>query len=273
VVGHPLDTVAESKDRLTAEKDSLMTEIREGKGPNTFRIRSGRLITNDLLENILMLKSIDVRGFIHPKVAAKMSSDVQEVLVREIKAAKRIEVTNFVTNFPEGMKQALVDFIRDGGELIINTNGRAAHRELFPLGIPAEVTFEQVAEFFEAVETPRVPGKRGMVAFYVLRPNKVRKDSHFANFGLPFVHEKSIIIDGKIVVKGSENFTVASERRNNENIIIFESPEFAEYLEKIHNRSRVKYFIRLPYRFFKKYYKKRNRVTRRCVKSLVNLIY
>jgi phosphatidylserine/phosphatidylglycerophosphate/cardiolipin synthase-like enzyme len=41
------------------------------------------------------------------------------------------------------------------------------------------------------------------------------------------MHHKVIIIDRSIVITGSYNFTASAEDRNDENIVIFFSPEIA----------------------------------------------
>ncbi len=42
------------------------------------------------------------------------------------------------------------------------------------------------------------------------------------------MHHKVIIIDGRIVIMGSYNFTGSADRRNDENILVIECPEIAE---------------------------------------------
>lgn len=43
------------------------------------------------------------------------------------------------------------------------------------------------------------------------------------------MHHKVIIIDGRIVITGSYNFTASAEDRNDENVFIFYSPEIAQF--------------------------------------------
>ena len=47
------------------------------------------------------------------------------------------------------------------------------------------------------------------------------------------MHHKVIIIDGRIVVTGSYNFSKSAKTRNDENTLIMHSPEIAElYIEE-----------------------------------------
>ena len=56
-------------------------------------------------------------------------------------------------------------------------------------------------------------------------------------------HNKIMIIDGKVVITGSYNFTKAAEKNNAENMVIIESPEVAtQYLrnwQKHHRHSKL----------------------------------
>jgi phosphatidylserine/phosphatidylglycerophosphate/cardiolipin synthase-like enzyme len=51
-------------------------------------------------------------------------------------------------------------------------------------------------------------------------------------------HNKVMIIDGKIVITGSFNFTKAAESKNAENLLILESPELAKIYTENWNRHR-----------------------------------
>ena len=55
------------------------------------------------------------------------------------------------------------------------------------------------------------------------------------------MHHKYAIIDGKVLITGSFNWTVSAERRNDENLLIIHSPELArvykENFEKLWARS------------------------------------
>ncbi len=46
------------------------------------------------------------------------------------------------------------------------------------------------------------------------------------------MHNKVAIIDGKIVITGSYNWSLNAETKNNENMIIIKSVELAEIYEK-----------------------------------------
>ena len=45
-------------------------------------------------------------------------------------------------------------------------------------------------------------------------------------------HNKIMVIDSRVVITGSFNFTKAAEERNAENLLILESPELAEIYRK-----------------------------------------
>ena len=51
-------------------------------------------------------------------------------------------------------------------------------------------------------------------------------------------HNKVMIIDGKIVITGSFNFTKAAETKNAENLLILESPELAKLYSQNWNHHR-----------------------------------
>ncbi len=51
-------------------------------------------------------------------------------------------------------------------------------------------------------------------------------------------HNKIMIIDGKIVITGSFNFTKAAESKNAENLLILQSPELAKIYTENWNRHR-----------------------------------
>ena len=51
-------------------------------------------------------------------------------------------------------------------------------------------------------------------------------------------HNKIMIIDGKIVITGSFNFTKAAESKNAENLLILQSPELAQIYTENWNRHR-----------------------------------
>nr|BCX01241.1 MAG: phospholipase [Bacteroidota bacterium] len=55
----------------------------------------------------------------------------------------------------------------------------------------------------------------------------VREDTN------PYImHHKVYVIDGRIVITGSYNFTASAERANDENLLIIEDPELARYYEE-----------------------------------------
>jgi phosphatidylserine/phosphatidylglycerophosphate/cardiolipin synthase-like enzyme len=41
------------------------------------------------------------------------------------------------------------------------------------------------------------------------------------------MHHKVIIIDGKIVITGSDNFSASAEDHNDENVVMIDNPEVA----------------------------------------------
>jgi phosphatidylserine/phosphatidylglycerophosphate/cardiolipin synthase-like enzyme len=55
------------------------------------------------------------------------------------------------------------------------------------------------------------------------------------------MHNKVLIIDRRIVVTGSYNFTSSAETHNDENVVIISSPEFAsrflEEFQKIYDQA------------------------------------
>jgi phosphatidylserine/phosphatidylglycerophosphate/cardiolipin synthase-like enzyme len=51
-------------------------------------------------------------------------------------------------------------------------------------------------------------------------------------------HNKVMVIDGKIVITGSFNFTKAAESKNAENLLILQSPELAQIYTENWNRHR-----------------------------------
>ncbi|MGA2083203.1 MAG: phospholipase D family protein [Holophaga sp.] len=48
----------------------------------------------------------------------------------------------------------------------------------------------------------------------------------------PIAHDKVMVIDGRVVVTGSFNFTRAAEEKNGENLLIIESPALAQLYTK-----------------------------------------
>ena len=74
------------------------------------------------------------------------------------------------------------------------------------------------------------------------KPTKVTEYDPFQQAGLDvrldgnlngLMHHKVIIIDQKIVITGSYNFTAAAETTNDENVVIIFSPEVAaQYLQE-----------------------------------------
>jgi len=63
-------------------------------------------------------------------------------------------------------------------------------------------------------------------------------------------HEKNMVIDNKIFITGSANFSNSGMGRNDENILIFESPEIAgfyrDYFLKLYNSLDEKYLRLIP---------------------------
>lgn len=61
--------------------------------------------------------------------------------------------------------------------------------------------------------------------------------TYMANTGIPvwidhapaIAHNKLIVIDGRLVIGGSYNYTIAAERRNAENVTFIDSPEVAAW--------------------------------------------
>lgn len=52
-------------------------------------------------------------------------------------------------------------------------------------------------------------------------------------------HNKIMIVDGRVVITGSYNFTKAAEKNNAENLVIIESPDVAaKYLQNWHKHQR-----------------------------------
>ena len=42
------------------------------------------------------------------------------------------------------------------------------------------------------------------------------------------MHEKVIILDGKVVIAGSYNFTRSADKRNDEQVLVISDPEIAD---------------------------------------------
>jgi len=45
------------------------------------------------------------------------------------------------------------------------------------------------------------------------------------------LHDKFAVIDGRWVISGSFNWTASAERRNRENLLIFDCPSLASHFE------------------------------------------
>jgi len=55
--------------------------------------------------------------------------------------------------------------------------------------------------------------------------------------GNPYLmHHKFMVIDGKIVVTGSYNWSYGAEERNDENLVVISSPDIAKLYEAEFNR-------------------------------------
>jgi phosphatidylserine/phosphatidylglycerophosphate/cardiolipin synthase-like enzyme len=55
--------------------------------------------------------------------------------------------------------------------------------------------------------------------------------------GKPYLtHHKFMVVDGKIVVTGSYNWSYSAEEKNDENLIVVSSPDIARLYEAEFNR-------------------------------------
>ena len=63
--------------------------------------------------------------------------------------------------------------------------------------------------------------------FLVKRGIPVKLDNRSA-----YMHHKFAVIDGKLVITGSYNWTASAEKRNDENLVVLRSPEFIKAYER-----------------------------------------
>ena len=150
-------------------------------------------------------------------------------------------IGRYQTSHPVCLDKTEVYFSPHGGctEAILDQIGKSKHQILVQA---YSFTSPQIARAL--LEAHKRNVKVEVILDKGQRSQSYSSPTFLHNSGIPtcidsahaIAHNKVIIIDGKIVITGSFNFTKAAEEKNSENLLIIESEELAKkYIQNWNN--------------------------------------
>jgi phosphatidylserine/phosphatidylglycerophosphate/cardiolipin synthase-like enzyme len=220
-----------STEREKAEIKEILDVLRKRPSaddalkPWQFRPKAVQLRTNDLFKQ---LTSDAYKTRLFPRY--DLPNENHSHLAEEIRRFKggTIQLSSYSYAPTADVHEALIDFINEGGQLHVYTNGLSGHRNLMFKGdraTSAYYTLETLIDLYD-----RTVGAKGALHVHLLNADRAKAA------GLPwFLHRKVVNFiskDRRFIETGSDNYTWSSAKKNDEHLIMIEDDRLSTSLEE-----------------------------------------
>lgn len=166
----------------------------------------------------------------------QLVNDNHTLLAEVVRGARNLLQASYVFAPSEPIRDAYHEALSRGARLEVLTNSGAAHGRIFPTGAPILYTETGSEEFW----SPESPFSR-QTRIFLLDPARAEEQaSTGAKDAFEYLHRKLVIADDWVVT-GSDNFTVASTRKNDELLAFMKDARLAQYLRRMISREKRYY--------------------------------
>ncbi|MCS7083090.1 MAG: phospholipase D-like domain-containing protein [Bacteroidetes bacterium] len=231
--------MARAVRRLEAEGVPIAWDRRPAFMHHKFAILDGRVLWTgswNMTENETYRNNNNMLRLSRPEIVANYAWRFEALFAGRFGSYDRREIPHPVVKLPEGARVETYFSPRGGAERAIERRLAAAQERILLMAFAFTANGQArwlIAKHRAGLQVRGIFETRNVEAAGADFERLRREGLDVLKDGNPYVmHHKVYVIDGRIVITGSYNFTANAERANEENLLIIEDPELARYYEE-----------------------------------------